>query len=357
LTTPGIQVTQKLEILINIYKYYEMKKIILSTFIALLFSKTNYGQSPQFAVVRPNGTTYICPTFDSAYIKALDDDYIYLPGTVMAGNKTIAKRLTLIGAGYYPDSTVYTGKTRFTGSFTIEKKCTIEGVEFDGSITLTNTTMASASSFIRIKCGSLILGGANDIFIDGCVITSIDGSTGMVSNCTTASNVFIKNSVLYIIEKILYSSIKNCLFAGSNGAFTYLRMTNTSFSNCFFRGLYTIEWAFNPVCFSIVGNSCNNCINPIAPGQNNYANSQSDTLLVNSPNGSFFDYAYNYHLKPNSPYLTAGDDGTQIGIYGGSSPYKEGAVPSNPHIYFKQVAPATNNNGQLQIQFKVRAGN
>ena len=133
-----------------------MKRLILSIFTLVIFF-TGFAQMPQFAVVRPDGTTYICPTFDSAYVKALDDDYIYLPGTVIAGNKTLSKRLTLIGAGHYPDSTAYTGKTRFTGSFTLENKCSFEGIEIDGSITITNSS-ASSSSFTRIKCNSLMLG-------------------------------------------------------------------------------------------------------------------------------------------------------------------------------------------------------
>jgi len=121
--------------------------------------------------------------------------------------------------------------------------------------------------------------------------------------------------------------------------------------------LFNIDWFAENNCYPLVGNSSNYCINPVAAGNNNYSSSQADTLFVNSPNASSFDYQYNYHLKPNSPYLSAGSDGTEIGIYGGNSPYREGAVPSNPHIYFKQVSTQTNSNGQLPVQFKVRTSN
>ncbi len=48
-------------------------------------------------------------------------------------------------------------------------------------------------------------------------------------------------------------------------------------------------------------------------------------------------------------------DGTDIGIYGSSQPYKEGAVPFNPHIYFKNIGGTTTPNGLLNINIKVKA--
>jgi uncharacterized protein YjbI with pentapeptide repeats len=332
--------------------------VILAIFVIPFIS---YSQAPQFAVVRPNGTTFICPSFDSAYNKAVDDDFIYLPGTVISGDKTISKRLTMFGTGHYSDSTIYTGKTVFAGNIYLEKKCNLEGFDVPNYITITNSN-ASGSSFIRIRAGVLILSGANNIYFDGAICQNITGSSSLGSNvCVQSSNVFFKNCIMGNVEKLEYANFKNCIFLGATGSSTYLKIANTTFSNCFFKGWFGIDWYYQTTCFPLVGNTSNNCLwtTGIAiVGQNNFLTTQPDTVLVNSGgNGNGFDYSYNYHLKSNSPYLTAGDDGTQIGIYGGVSPYKEGAVPSNPHIYFKQVASTTNNNGQLQIQFKVRTGN
>ncbi len=318
------------------------------------------SQVPQFAVVRPDGTTYICPSFDSAHNKAVDDDYIYLPGTVITGDKTITKRLTIIGAGHYPDSTQYTGRTFFTGSFFLEKKCTLEGFEIGSQIAITNPA-ANNCSFIRLRTGLIALGSTNDHFIDGSVFYTLTGGYYNSSNCTYSSNIFVRNSFLQSIEKIQYSNFSNCLFLGSTGGYIYFKIANTQFDNCIFRGLFAADWLFQSACFPIVGNSNNFCLmlnGPGFPGVNNLTTTQPDTVMINSGgNGSFFDYQNNYHLKPNSPYLTAGSGGTEIGIYGGNAPYKEGAVPSNPHIYFKQVSTQTNSSGQLPVQFKVRTEN
>ncbi|MBL7733297.1 MAG: hypothetical protein JNM88_19170 [Chitinophagaceae bacterium] len=335
-----------------------MKLYVLWLFV--LIASTSSAQTPQFAVVRPDGTTYICPSFDSAHNKAVDDDYIYLPGTVITGDKTITKRLTIIGAGHYPDSTQYTGKTHFAGSFFLEKKCTLEGMQIDNQVVITSPA-ASNCSFIRLKTSLIILGGTNDHFIDGSVFSTITGGYYNNSTCTQSSNIFVRNSLLYSIEKLQYSNFSNCIFLGNNSNYTFFKIANSQFDNCIFRGLFTADWYFQTPCYPIVGNSSNHCLWQSGagfPGLNNLATSQPDTVMVNSGNnGTFFDYQYNYHLRPNSPYLTAGSGGTEIGIYGGNAPYKEGAVPGNPHIYFKQVSTQTNVNGQLPVQFKVRTNN
>lgn len=332
-----------------------MKKKLLS--VLIIFSVTVYSnaQAPQFAVVRPDGTTYICPTWDSAHSKAQDGDYIYMPGIYISGDKTITKSLNIFGAGHYPDSTVVTGKTVITGIITITKKCMLEGFQCQNVIS--NGINCSGSSFLRMNIsGSLLLNDASNILIDGCVVPEIWG--GGPNMCISASDVFIKNTILRKAGRLLYSNFQNCIFLGSTSSNTSFTVANSTFSNCFFRGLYIQDLL---PCFTLVGNSSNNSLwtsNIILSGQNNQITLQPDTVLVNSGgNGSWFDYSYNYHLKPTTIYATSGNDGTQIGIYGGSSPYREGAVPQNPHIYYKQVASSTNSNGQLQIQFKVRTGN
>jgi hypothetical protein len=72
-----------------------------------------------------------------------------------------------------------------------------------------------------------------------------------------------------------------------------------------------------------------------------------------SQSGASFSYLQDYHLQNTTSYL--GIDGTQVGIYGGLFPYKEAAIPSNPHIETKTIAPQTNGTGELNIQVLVKA--
>lgn len=64
-----------------------------------------------------------------------------------------------------------------------------------------------------------------------------------------------------------------------------------------------------------------------------------------------------YSIKTTSPAKNGGDDGTDIGIYGGTTPWKNGAIPSNPRIFFKNIANTTDVNGNLPVQIKVSAQN
>jgi hypothetical protein len=92
-----------------------MKRIILSLAI-IISSVICFAQAPQFAVVRPDGTTYICPSWDSAYNKAVNGDNIYMPGITINSEIKINKKLFIYGAGHHPDSSIITGKTIVTNN-------------------------------------------------------------------------------------------------------------------------------------------------------------------------------------------------------------------------------------------------
>ena len=67
-----------------------------------------------------------------------------------------------------------------------------------------------------------------------------------------------------------------------------------------------------------------------------------------------FSYDYNYHLTDASGGKNAATDGTNIGIYGSSSPYKENAIPYYPHIKTSNVATQAVNN-QLGVNINAVA--
>ncbi|MEI7983947.1 MAG: hypothetical protein WCI71_20035 [Bacteroidota bacterium] len=72
--------------------------------------------------------------------------------------------------------------------------------------------------------------------------------------------------------------------------------------------------------------------------------------------GSYsFSYTNNYHLKSTSNGHNAGTDGTDVGIYGTLIPYKEAAVPFNPHISSKSIGSTTNPTGTLDVDIRVSA--
>jgi hypothetical protein len=69
--------------------------------------------------------------------------------------------------------------------------------------------------------------------------------------------------------------------------------------------------------------------------------------------GGLFSYSDDYHLVYPETYL--GTDGSEVGIYGGIFPFKAGSVPITPHITVKEVAPATDPDGNLNVTIQVDA--
>lgn len=116
-------------------------------------------------------------------------------------------------------------------------------------------------------------------------------------------------------------------------------------------------YAHSPFAQQGSANSIYNCV--YASGCPYYCLSTIYTAnLINVGVGNLFANGFNYNdmtLIANSPALTAGENGTQVGVYGGLFPYKQGAVPGNPHIFQKNISASTNANGQLPVQINVRA--
>ena len=94
--------------------------------------------------------------------------------------------------------------------------------------------------------------------------------------------------------------------------------------------------------YSPEANSANGNFNNVAPAD----------IFINQ-NGNSFNYSHNYHLQNPSTYM--GTDATQCGIYGGIYPYKEAAIPSNPHIREKIISNITDINGNINVNIKVAA--
>jgi hypothetical protein len=87
---------------------------------------------------------------------------------------------------------------------------------------------------------------------------------------------------------------------------------------------------------------------------NNILGVPQQDIFVNQQ-GNSFSFSHDYNLQDPSLYL--GTDGTEMGVFGGIFPVKPKYVPINPHIINKNIAPTTNNQGELEIQIQVAGQN
>jgi len=84
----------------------------------------------------------------------------------------------------------------------------------------------------------------------------------------------------------------------------------------------------------------------------------NNNIVGQDPSSIFVDFQNgNYHIQETSPGKTGGKNGTEegaeVGIYGGLYPWKDGALPPNPHFQLIDVAPKVDAEGNLNVRIKV----
>ncbi|MDA3819352.1 MAG: hypothetical protein PF590_02645 [Candidatus Delongbacteria bacterium] len=340
-----------------------MKKII---FFLVSFFFANFMMAQSVIVLHSTDTTagFTGNTaFADAYALAQTGDTLYLSGGAFTMSSEIAKGLKIFGAGIHPDSTSATYITQLSGDVDIRNGADglyFEGIQFAHGIRENYTHVVDDVSFVRCKFISTLDFGIsgtpavlreNYAFIQSVFLNRLDmeGVTNsLITNCIFNDRIYNSNS----------NSIKNSsfLYNPSSASYDIIDNSNTNLiSNCIFHATssYIIDGASNTI---------QNCVTQdAAPGYgstpidvNNYKGIDLSTVFIALPSEPF-SFDDNYHLTPSAETTYLGDDGTQVGIYGGLFPLKEGFVPQNPHISTKTISSGTDENGFLNVDVEVNA--
>ena len=330
-----------------------MKKITL--FLIFFLFAVVYSTAQKSVALHSNGTTTIfggdSPLID-AYDASITGDTLYVSGGNFTMPTTIDKGLVIIGAGYHPESTAATQKTYIMNTSNISfgdnaSNLYIEGMEFYSGLTKSNAVM---TNFTLIRCkinGQIIFSGSGDPTYATIVQCDINGhiqlqgvTYSLISNCIIrsqlnySSNNTVENNIfLYAISSTLLNHCHsnmfwNNIFSSPQGSIAY-SSSNNNFQYNIFTGA-TQNLGTTPTDL------------------NNYKEVDIATVYVNVSEGD-------YHLLGDASTTYVGDDGIEVGIYGGVLPFKEGAVPINPHISQKSIQTTTDSNGLLNISFSVQA--
>jgi hypothetical protein len=343
-----------------------MKKFTFIPFLFLAF--LGFSQS-QFVV--QNGTTSVYSDIDNALNAAGNGDTLYIPGgSFSISNSTIDKTLHWIGVGHYPGYTQATGISRISSNLIFTGACdnsSFEGIYFSGNLTFGSSDDETENLLFK-RCridGTLTLRAITSdnpslgTYITECVLKHIDGQNG--SNCVVEKSLIF--GVIFDFYQSLFNhnshtpsergyydseTISHCVSCTfTNNIFAAYSGLYDGTSNCIlnynlFRGGSSRIDDFST---ERVGNS----------GSNNIFDVNEDAIFV-SITGNLWDFSYDndYHLKTGCPGIDAASDGTNIGIYGSSNPYKEGAVPFYPHITQFDIDSEAG-NGQLGVSITVEA--
>lgn len=334
-----------------------MKTMFLLSFLLVVgFTLT----AQQKVALNRNGTTEIyggSNPFNDAYLAASSGDTIYLPGGNLPYPATIDKKLVIIGAGHYPNTTVATNRTVLNGSLSIGENADnlhLEGIDITSTLSFNTNHKVDGVVIKRCRINSIGYSG--------------NGSTPCINNtireCVINSSIDFSNAKsLLLSNNIIGGSIANGSELGiSNNIFLYIgygsqifiNIDNSSISNNIVFQSYGTNYVHTACELSTFSNNIFALTPPIESNIfTNNNNGITITGLFVNQTGNAFDYTHDYHLVVPATYL--GTDGTQVGIYGGLFPLKDSALPVNPNIISKAIAPQTNASGELNIQIQVKA--
>lgn len=344
----------------------------LLAFTAIICISAFCGAQTLFNV--QNGAkTEFYKNLEEAIEKAVAGDTIYLPGaTIQVENDLIIdKKLALIGAGWDID---HIGGLQPT---IIKKDNVYADINFrDGS---------DGSFITGCQIRDLILGhrevsgtehqNVKDLIIWRNYIEEIH--LGISATNNNIQNIHIKENWVW------HESFRNYAINGYNASQCHINNNVLRTYNISQPGLSELRNSiiYNNIILGTISGfeSCrieNNYIrtfnNRVASSNNCvYNNNASDMEDISGNNTVINNCLWKLSLednfigditipkncipKDNSPLKNAGTDGTDIGIFGGSSPFKLGAQPFNPHIDKAIISGQTDGEGKLKIDIQVSA--
>jgi hypothetical protein len=360
-----------------------MKKFNVLTSVLLcgiLTISSVYAQN-EVAILHQNGNHHY---FDGAnsLITALDSaqngDTIYLSVGSFTAPSGINKGVMVLGAGHFPDTLTMKRRTSISSAITINggaDSLHLEGLYINGNITF--QTDASINNVIIRRCRTSTISfnsatdstSKNNCCIEECYVfgkiaqgwngcwygpsgNAVGNNLQIVRNIITrgyyvcsgsgeTSLDYLTNAVIYrnifLCNNPYFNKVQNSICSGN---IFITSASNTIFSDCsnnqFENNL------FNDTNIDFAGNVINN----------NFLGVPRDLIFINQA-GIDINYSHNYRLQ--NPGLFLSSDGTQVGLYGGSTSFKELGRPFNPQVTQKNIGSEVLPNGTLPVNIKVES--
>jgi len=279
--------------------------------------------------------------FPAAYAAASNGDTILLAGSPSSyTTATIYKRLNIVGPGYLLSENAIPGLSTNSARLTIDlRKDVLQGDASGSVITgvgIVNSYVSSGVTGVRFeKCSGTITTDSPCV-VKGCDLGEAafrSGSQGsLISNCLLGS-LYLRTtnlSATHCVVKSYYEAVPNSSI--SNSIFTVTPQSSLStagsITNCL-----SIAGAFLPA-------GGGNINGPVVIG-NVFLNTGSDDAK--------------WQLAPGSPAIGTGTGGSNMGAFGGATPYVLSGVPGRPRLT-RLVVPATaTSSSGLQFEVDARA--
>jgi len=321
---------------------------ILSTTVSHAQGKITLQHDGQF-------TYYHTDSLQAVFNAAQNGDLVLLPGGTFTGPFTLDRGISLIGVGCDPDSTTATTASAITGFLYLGESADnsyISGINFTSYISGVSSARVDNviihRCIIRTSISSFNANSSNWLITESIVGFISSMKSCHISNCIIDSRIESHNNL----------TVEYCIFLDNtiNSNRNINNCTNCSVQGCVFTNItgqvsgYSSQWthiANNVFVSTTPGTYVTNVQNILGSNQAN--------LFVDYSGVTYWNAGFDFHLAPGSPAIGAGPGGTNCGIYGGATPWKEGSVPITPHIQQQVIGTTTNATGGLPVQIKVAA--
>ena len=348
-----------------------MKKILMTWVVAVFAVLQAQAQSSVIALLSHEGnvTTFNGATgLQKAHEAAVNGDVITLSsGTFHAVD--ITKGVTVRGAGMMPDTLMGTEPTVVSGNFNIDMEeagddaaTSFEGIHFNGDFIFTIY--------------------ANNVTFNKCILSSIGYYNYSDTNYTrTMNNVTIISSRVW--DSVMVPNNGNAVCRNSYINYPYSHDGNSSnfeFTNCvistsqpeylktsILKNCILIDrGSSSSAGYRMPGtNTVSYCIgfafgNDGSKPFTNISTSTCWTMVKSELPNVFKTYTGTYdnyetfELTDSAAATYIGSDGTQVGMYGGSTPYTATPSVSGLQVTKFQVAPKSDSEGRLSIDIEVK---
>lgn len=348
-----------------------MKKLFLSL-VALTMATMSYAQSSVLATLSHEGeisTFYGARALKSAHAAAKHGDVITLSsGSFQAVD--ITKAVTIRGAGMQVDTIAKIYPSVIVGDYvinvadTLEQHLTMEGVYCDDNTVTVYNTLKNATfiksrfyrftsvygetngygyminlAFIHCKIAKKFdsRNGSNTVsFVNSVIMNPDVGTDGYTNNSFEFTNCVIRwdgtINGCYPHKSSYYAIYRNCIFSYSST--TNCRLSNTNL-------IYNCLEICPSNMFADFGSQ----------GVFFYHASNLSDVFKNWT-GTYTD-AQSFELADEAKTKYLGDDGKELGIYGGNLPFTPN--PTNPKITKFNVASKSTADGKLSVDIEVKA--
>lgn len=180
------------------------KRFILTVIICcILLSQTVKAQDPITTLQHAGKTQvfYGATSFSQAYTASIDGDTLYLSPGGYTPPAAIAKTLTVIGAGHFPDSVAVKRRTTILGGLTINAGADslhLEGLYVNGDINYAGASSINYVSVLRCRTGSINFNSTSvasknncsyeECFIEGSTNFNNFGDRFLIRHCNIWTN-------------------------------------------------------------------------------------------------------------------------------------------------------------------------